>query len=1228
MNRVDEFQFEIAYEAEELAYEQGNSLSAFIRNRLSSIANEECERVGIENGSTLQIECMEVNLGCIPWESYYPIAEERFRCSVREQLEEYLLHLQSGADPGAWQIQARIQHSDEKELEIVLHYLDTGSVAWNSEQRNSSSVRAMIRKLLHRDGRALLEAILQSPLSEHAARRLSALLDHDTKCRYPFFCASPELLSELDSVSQFLEKRNDVPWYQLLIEAIREGDRRLLQPFWSLMLDRDPVTLRELLKEYAANTESCNRMAANFEEERLSEMVEVLEPLEAEFVHEVTSRAEIFLNATADNSIEPTKARISLWALTLHYLLVERGSHFNRRKYLGSVIRGMAQHSNQDYKTYLHTLSAALRQIYISSTLQKALLRLTEELEDEELHPVALHLPMEKVTGEIAEERGAANQAESFRVFMDRLALQEVPEARLMDFLKRSEHSRQAPEDKELRPVALRLLMEKVTGEIAEERGTANQAGNLWAFMDRLALREVPEALLIDFLKRSAHFGQAPSVVLQSLAAGSFWKLEEIAAVLSSIVRAQSLNLDLPDVDTNNSKVDADNSKIEASSFVHKLSATYFHYSLIRTLAKRMQRSPAELLSQLLEIARKESSDVFADGVLQKHLMLIAKSWPDVLHELQPRERVSLLQSLLKDAQNPAAILGTLPLAFIVEVAELAAPQRAPVAKIFLDFSETDVRSMDSSSPVLQKAAADFTLFYTATDRGGESNRFAFLQSALRQVAAHHNLNVETLASALLKQLQKSKTEKSDPLLLNVLEGGHQRSVLQKAAVDFALFYRAADRGGESNRLAFLQSALKQVAAHHNLNIETLAGALLKQLQESKTSNSDLLLLNLLSADHALSVVKLSTSRERVKSESGATTAQSTSHSETEDSTHDDKTPGDELRSSESLLLWTSQALKKPGGNFSSQLMERLQDPHRTRWILRKLKEHERRELLMQLLPQRLRYLIAIADMIRQLIGESRSVSHFEYIYHFAFVLRSPLFMPHFARNYVEWITVQYGYGTSAHAAQKILLELKRRPASAGLLDKHDFTKALRKIAAANAGQRSVTKSAAKLAITIQNAGLILASPFIPRLFSMLEFTEEGRFKSEELQQRAICLLEYAVNEGSEYFEGEMLLNKILCGLEPETFLPGDFRHTAEEAEAVDGMLRAMIEHWSALGKTSIAGLRESFLAREGRLRFDQDAWQLRVEGKSFDVLLDRIPWSYKITRYPWMKSALNVEWR
>ena len=164
--------------------------------------------------------------------------------------------------------------------------------------------------------------------------------------------------------------------------------------------------------------------------------------------------------------------------------------------------------------------------------------------------------------------------------------------------------------------------------------------------------------------------------------------------------------------------------------------------------------------------------------------------------------------------------------------------------------------------------------------------------------------------------------------------------------------------------------------------------------------------------------------------------------------------------------------------------------------------------------------------------------------------------------------------------------------------------------------------------IYVANAGVVIVGPYLPRLFSMLGLTNKESFTTLRSAHRAVHLIQYIVTRSTVTPEPLLVLNKILCGLPVSAPIPLEIDLRAPEQAAIEDMLTAIIAHWKAIGSTSIAGLRESFLQREGRLVFCDDAWRLRVESKCFDMLLDRLPWGYATVKFPWMKRVLHVDWR
>lgn len=162
----------------------------------------------------------------------------------------------------------------------------------------------------------------------------------------------------------------------------------------------------------------------------------------------------------------------------------------------------------------------------------------------------------------------------------------------------------------------------------------------------------------------------------------------------------------------------------------------------------------------------------------------------------------------------------------------------------------------------------------------------------------------------------------------------------------------------------------------------------------------------------------------------------------------------------------------------------------------------------------------------------------------------------------------------------------------------------------------------------VENAGLCLVAPFLPSLFDQLGFIKNGMFKSDSHARRAMHVLQYLVNGRRRNYEHVMQLNRVLCGMDMEEPVTRSYKRlsVAERNEA-DDLLNSVIEHWKVLKSTSPEGFRSSFLQRKGLLYEEESQWKLQVEKKGYDLLLDSIPWSFKMIKFSWMNKMMDVEW-
>ena len=165
------------------------------------------------------------------------------------------------------------------------------------------------------------------------------------------------------------------------------------------------------------------------------------------------------------------------------------------------------------------------------------------------------------------------------------------------------------------------------------------------------------------------------------------------------------------------------------------------------------------------------------------------------------------------------------------------------------------------------------------------------------------------------------------------------------------------------------------------------------------------------------------------------------------------------------------------------------------------------------------------------------------------------------------------------------------------------------------------------------DAGIVLLSVYLPRLYEMRALVIEGEFVDQKARARARALTRYAIwgetisNPDSDPAGRRDCVTAVLCGQEPNH--PFEALVLDEEDRTmVDGLLQAVIGNWTAIGNTSVSGLREAFLQRPGVLRREAENWRLRVEGRAYDMLIDRLPWTYGTIRHRWMEQPLIVDWR
>lgn len=169
--------------------------------------------------------------------------------------------------------------------------------------------------------------------------------------------------------------------------------------------------------------------------------------------------------------------------------------------------------------------------------------------------------------------------------------------------------------------------------------------------------------------------------------------------------------------------------------------------------------------------------------------------------------------------------------------------------------------------------------------------------------------------------------------------------------------------------------------------------------------------------------------------------------------------------------------------------------------------------------------------------------------------------------------------------------------------------------------------TAIKEGIAVKNAGIVLLSDFIFILFERLNLVQKNQFINKESQTNAVQYLQYTITGQTATEEMYLPLTKILCGLSLTDPVPAAIEISETSKNLIDGLIIMAISHWNSIESSSVEGFRDNWLIREGVLLELEDKWELTVDKRSYDLLIQRYPFSFSVIRYPWMKKPLHVNW-
>lgn len=162
---------------------------------------------------------------------------------------------------------------------------------------------------------------------------------------------------------------------------------------------------------------------------------------------------------------------------------------------------------------------------------------------------------------------------------------------------------------------------------------------------------------------------------------------------------------------------------------------------------------------------------------------------------------------------------------------------------------------------------------------------------------------------------------------------------------------------------------------------------------------------------------------------------------------------------------------------------------------------------------------------------------------------------------------------------------------------------------------------------TLQHAGIVLISPYFKPFFHELQLLDNCKFISKNAQYKAIHLIKYLATGKTEFDEFDLTLEKLICGISLDEPVPRKVEFFEKEIAEAEDLLISVIEHWKVLKNSSPDALRNTFFQREGILQKNEFGWQINIERKTQDILLDSIPWGFSMIVPSWNNYIITVEW-
>ncbi|MBC7603285.1 MAG: hypothetical protein H7255_11590 [Ramlibacter sp.] len=1165
---VETLEWDVAFASEHEAFDWQSRLASLIRGPAVDVISEVFDELGGAS-AVLTLDTLEIDLGRLSPDDFESQLKERLRACLREQLADELgRHSQGGAGAADASSSQSTSPSGVDGVEVLQQYLAQGFLSWQA----GSGTRRRLGQLAERlalDRPEELAAFLGD--SPDAARvRLAALLRDSLGLSRRRADAALLAGSTIDS-------------------AARDA--------WLHLLRWDGEWLLDRVGHLGQSTQVRRHMALHFGRALLLGYVGLAVPTEREFIASVIDEAAMFGRAM-DPPVPPAQMEPRLWEFTLAYLIVERGSEFNRRSYIASLLRRGAEQEGMAYEALLSALMRALNEAgSAASSLQREMLRMLEALAQDG----GLQL------SEVSEISGDAAGVDADDDETDNAALEHgwlklrVESLLLADVAVSGELRRGWTRLIESEPGWIAELVERL-GQAARVRERMVRGFDDAMLFDVVALIVPLERGFIEGVIGDAQqFGQAmdppvpaPQMRLQlwefSLAyllverGSGFNRRSYLESLLRQAARREDVGYQqllgalIASIERAGAIAGVQRDMLGLLQELRALAVPDVSRSSRSEMAKALPGTQRWRDIELPELRFEWQAALAAGlGAGQAGAAFVQHAWRD----LAEHDSEWLLEVMARAAQSERTrrqIIEGLPQAVLVEWVDLIARGAGVFIEVVVGHASEVQRT--ASAPEARTRLWEFSVAWLLAARGSEFNRRSYMQAVLQRMAREEGRDAGELLQALVVGLRAAPST-----------GAMQRQLLGFAQ-DFL-----EQHGGGITAHATADSHANTLQGNIDQLVAVLGDAGLSSSLMSLASLGSLSSLNSSSSATASSSSALAASRAALE-----------------------------------RTLQSPQAVARAIAFLPARLLVR---------VVRLLRPTEHAVVLQS------------ADAITRAaiaIGGSATRSRVEalkwqFILRYLFVQGRRFSAEDFARRFAEFLAASLRVDEPTRWRASLAQGIGRHSSGIGQTLAKTISAAVvapRSAAPTLATSRARTPLREKKIqlpqeapidepIYLANAGIVLAEPFLPHLFRMRGLMDANTFKDDIAAAKAVHLIQavaYGAKEFREWQEHDLVLNKMLCGIELGDALAWQGELDAQDFSTVDGMLKAMTAQWKVLGSTSVDGLRETFLRREGRLIRKPDHWQLLVQAGPYDMLIDQVPWGFSTVRYPWMKGTIHVQWR